>query len=149
MKSNAAHQAIHQKGGARHVACVFEQANEEEQETNLRQENQNGAYAGDDAIDQQALQRSSREQMRNQLAEQVHALADLVHRPASKGEDALEHQGHDRQKNEHTPNAVSENAVEFVAEGVRCLARFDRDLLLNFGQASITGFDGHTAPIDS
>ncbi len=40
MQPGAAHDAVHQKCGPRHVAEILEQQNEEEQGQDLRQENQ-------------------------------------------------------------------------------------------------------------
>ena len=50
MQADAAHDAVHQERGARHVAEVLEQQDEEEQDQDLRQEHDDAADAGDHAV---------------------------------------------------------------------------------------------------
>ena len=61
--------------------------------------------------------------MRNELSEQIHGLADLVHRPARKSKDALQHYRHDREKAQHAPDTMGQDAVELVTESIPCPAR--------------------------
>ena len=49
-------QPIHQQRSPRHVATVFEQGDKKEQNGDLRQEDEHAADAGDEAIDDEALQ---------------------------------------------------------------------------------------------
>ena len=55
MQADLAHQAVHEEGRARHVAGVFQQADEEEKQQNLRQEDDDRADALDDAVDEQVV----------------------------------------------------------------------------------------------
>ena len=55
-----AHQVVQQERGARQVARIFEQQDEEEEDQDLRQEHQHAAGAGDHAVHQQAAQRARR-----------------------------------------------------------------------------------------
>ena len=51
------HQLVHQERRPGHVAAVFEQRDEQEQDHDLRQEDEHPADAADHAVDQQAAQR--------------------------------------------------------------------------------------------
>ena len=73
MQAGAAHDAVHQERGARHVAEVFEQQDEQKQNQDLRQEHDHAADAGDHPVLQEALQQSGRHQVVHQRAEQVEA----------------------------------------------------------------------------
>ena len=61
MQPGAAHDAVHQEGRARHVAEVFQQQDEQEQDEDLRQEHQNAADAGNHAVLKETLQQPGRQ----------------------------------------------------------------------------------------
>ena len=55
VQAGAAHDAVHQEGGARHVAEILQQEDEQEQDQDLGQEDQHAADARDDAVLDEAL----------------------------------------------------------------------------------------------
>ena len=74
MQAGAAHDAVHQERGARHVAEVFQQQDEEEQDDDLRQEHDDAADAGDHAVLQEALQQAGGQGGVHEFAERVEAV---------------------------------------------------------------------------
>ena len=56
VQADAAHQPVHDERRARHVAGVFQQADEEKENQNLRQETEHAADAADDAVGEQIAQ---------------------------------------------------------------------------------------------
>ncbi len=52
MQTDHAHEAVHDEGGAGHVARVFEQGEEEVQDEQSRHEDQHPAHAGDDPVNE-------------------------------------------------------------------------------------------------
>ena len=60
MQPDRAHHAIDHERGARQVAEVLEQPDEQEQQRDLRDEDDDVADAGDDAVDEQAGERPRR-----------------------------------------------------------------------------------------
>ena len=55
MQSGAAHDPVHQEGGPGHVAGILKQQDEYEEEQDLGQEDQDGANAGDQSVDDKTL----------------------------------------------------------------------------------------------
>ena len=54
--AEGSHRAVHDEGGARHVAHVFQKREEEEEHADLRQEGKHRAHAAADAVDHQAVE---------------------------------------------------------------------------------------------
>ena len=59
--------------------------------------------------------------------EPIHAGLQRVHRDAREGEDALEHQRHDRHEDQRAPDLVRQDAVQLVAEGFARRREFGGD----------------------
>jgi hypothetical protein len=51
MQPHLAHQPVHQKRSSGHVPCVLKQANEQEQQQDLRQENHHRPHPGHHSVD--------------------------------------------------------------------------------------------------
>ena len=116
-KPDLAHQPIHQERRARHVAGVFQQADEQEQQQDLRQKHDHRADARDDAVDEQVAQIARRQ-------DAFHHVAQPADRPtraspsaaSAKREDALEDQRHEPHEDQRAPHPVRQHAIQPVAE---------------------------------
>ena len=53
VQAHAVHQLVHDESGAGHVASVFQNGDEEEEDQDVRQERTDPSHPGDDAIDEQ------------------------------------------------------------------------------------------------
>ena len=111
-ESDAAHQPVEQKRGARQVAAVFEQQDEQEQDQDLRQEYQHAAGALDHAIDQQALQRTRGHAGAHCGAERGHAGIDQVHRHRGPTEHRLEHGEQQHRQQDRARDRVHHHGIE-------------------------------------
>src|SRR5581483_3828704 len=147
MQADLAHEAIHEKRGARHVPGVLEQADEKEEEQNLGQKYDHGADTGDDTVHQKTAKITRGNLAGDKAADPMHECLDSVHRHLGEGEDALEHDGHDGDEHERAPELVGEDAVEAVAEGFLVDARLGDDLLMNGHDGAVAGFDGRGTPV--
>ena len=67
VQAGAAHDAVHQERGARHVAEIFQQQDEQEDDDDLRQEHDDAADAGDHAVLQKALQQPAGQRVVHQM----------------------------------------------------------------------------------
>ena len=92
MQPGAAHDPVHEKGGAGHVAEIFEQQDEQEQRQDLRQEDEDAADPGDDAITEKAQQPSLGKDGGGPHGQRVETAFDQLHRRLRPGEHRLEHQ---------------------------------------------------------
>ena len=117
MKSDFGHDAVHQKCGARHVAAVFEEAEEEGEDENLGEEDDDASDAGEDSVSEERSQVGVWEGLREKVGEGFLSGLDEVHGPLGDGEDAEEHGGHGRKEHGPSPEAVGEDGVELVGEG--------------------------------
>ena len=111
VQADLAHQAVHEERRARHVAGVFQQANEAEEQQNLRQEDDDRADAGDDALHEQVVQVAGGHAVADPFAEAVHHSFNPAHRNLRKAEDALKHQRHEADEDGEAPDFVREDAV--------------------------------------
>ena len=91
VQAGAAHDAVHQERRARHVAEVFEQQDEQEQDQDLRQEDDHAADAGDHPVLDEALQQAGRQRVVRHGAERIEAGRDQIHQRLRPGEHRLEH----------------------------------------------------------
>ena len=112
MQAGAAHDAVHQEGGARHVAEVFQQQDEQEQDQDLRQEHEHAADAGDHAVDDEALQQAGRQVLLRQHAERAEAGRDQVHQRLRPGEHRLEHHEQDAEQDRQPGDRMQQHGVE-------------------------------------
>ncbi|GCC46759.1 hypothetical protein chiPu_0030690, partial [Chiloscyllium punctatum] len=88
MQPGAAHDAVHQERGARHIAEIFQQQDEQEDDDDLRQEHDDAADARDQAVLQEALQQAPArgQQVVDQLPERGKAVRQQLHRRLRPGE---------------------------------------------------------------
>ena len=103
VQAGAAHDAVHQERRARHVAEVFQQQDEQEQDQDLRQEHQHAADAGDHAVLDEALQQAFRQRVVRQHAEPLEAGRDQIHQRLGPGEHRLEHDEQQQQQDAAGP----------------------------------------------
>jgi hypothetical protein len=68
VQPGAAHDAVHQEGCARHVAEIFQEQDEQEDDDDLRQEHDDAADAGDHPVLQEALQQPRGQRVVNPLS---------------------------------------------------------------------------------
>ena len=128
MQTRAAHDLVHQERRARHVAQVFEQQDEQEQDQDLRQEHQHAADAGDDAVLDEALQQPFRQRVMRQHAEPVEAGLDQVHQRLRPGEHRLEHDEQQRQQDEQAGDRMQQHGVDLAGHRVGPRRLADRGL---------------------
>ena len=114
VKTDFGHDAVHQEGGAGHVAAVFEEAEEEGQDEDLGEEDDDAANAGEDSVDEEGAEVGIWEGLGEEVGEGFLRGFDEVHRPLGDGEDAEEHGGHGREEDGPSPEAVGEDGVELV-----------------------------------
>ena len=74
------HGAVGDQGGAREIAGVLEDADEEEQQQDLRQEDDHGADAAPDAVDKQRAEEKSGSSGAEPAAETCSKRSIRVHR---------------------------------------------------------------------
>ena len=98
-RPSALHHAIHQERDARHVARVLEQADEEEEQQDLRQEHDHVADAADDAVASRGRASSPSGKHRAASArERAHHVFDERDRRIGPGKQRLEHDQHQQQE---------------------------------------------------
>ena len=108
---HAGQQPIHQQRGSGHVAAVFEQGNKKEQDGDLRQEDEHAANAGDEAIDDEALQGAGGDERRGAGAAEGKERLNAIHQRPRPSVNGFEDQDVGQHKNRHAEEAVRENAV--------------------------------------
>ena len=113
----AGHELVHQEGRPRHVAAVFQDGQEAEENHDLGQEDDDRADAFKHAVDQQACQRAGREKIAHLVSEPILAVADPVHERFRAREDRLKDEEHDEEKGQRAPEAVGQHAVDAVGPG--------------------------------
>ena len=101
MQSHFGHQLIHDKSCTCHVAAVFEEAEEDEQECYLREECYYACDSCKCAVDNQAAEISRR-----------HRIED-----GCPAEDGLEDDGHHAEEQEESPYTVCDNPVDAIRQG--------------------------------
>ena len=114
MQAGAAHDAVHQEGGARHVAEILQQEDEQEQDQDLRQEDQHAADARDDAVLDEALQQARRQRRVHGGAERVEAGRNEVHQRLRPDEHRLEHHEQDGEQDDEPGHRVEQDASSRV-----------------------------------
>ena len=108
-----AEQAVHDERRSRHVAAVLEDADEEEEDQDLRQEDQERPDAADDAVGQQALQhRVGVERRRDDGLRPIDAGLDPVHREFREPEHRGEEAEHDAEEQHRAEDAMEQEPVD-------------------------------------
>ena len=126
MQSRPAHDAVHQEGRARHVAHVFQQQNEQEQDQDLRQEHDHAADAGDDAVLDEALQQAGRQRVMRQRAEHVESSRDQIHHRLGPGKHRLEHHEQHAEQDREAVDWMQQHGVHARGHRVRPRRGADR-----------------------
>jgi hypothetical protein len=105
-QADAAHGAVKQEGRARQIAGIFKRENEEEEDQDLRQKDQHATDAGDDAVDDEAVQQPFGHQFTDPFAEAGDAAINGVHRHFGPTEHSLEHQEQRSGEDQHAPDRM-------------------------------------------
>ncbi len=117
-----AQQPIHHEGRPRQVAGVLEQADQEEQQADLRQEHRRAGDAADDAVGGQIADRPVRQRRVDPRAELREDRLDQVHRQLRQREQRPEHPAHDRGEDEDAEDRMGERLVEALRQRVAARA---------------------------
>ena len=119
LKADPAHDAVDDERRARHVAHVFQQVDQREQDDDLRQKHEYRADSGDDAVCPEIGEKPLREHHSGQPSKLAEKTFDPVHRRNRPGEDALEDKDHHRGEREPTHQRMQKPPVDFVAPCIR------------------------------
>ena len=112
LQSDARHGAVGDQRRARQIAGVFQDADEQEQQQDLRQEYHHRSDAAPDPVDQQRTQRRSGSSVPIQLPEAVMPACTRSISGLRPAEDGLEHGHHHHRKNERPGNRMQEDPVQ-------------------------------------
>ncbi len=112
VEADGAHDAVGDERGAGEVAGVFEHADEEEEQQDLREEDEDGLDAVPEAVAQQQAQPVVGQQERGVGAEAGEQDAEAVGERLADGEDDLEDGDDDRKKDERAGDAMQQDGVE-------------------------------------
>ncbi|MNN01254.1 hypothetical protein D3C81_1138650 [compost metagenome] len=110
------HHAIQQERRTRQIARLFQRQDEGEQDQDLRQEHQHAADTGNDAVHQQAAQRTFREGFGHHRPEPGKGRLDAIHQWRGPGIDRLEDQEHHHRKRQQPEHRVQQPAVQCVVD---------------------------------
>ena len=114
---------VHKERAARHVARVFEERDEKEEDENLRKKDDHAADAADDAVDDEALQdRPAAEQRRDERLDRSNSLLDPPHERTGPRVDRLKDDKHHGDEDDQAPHAVGQHRID--AFGPRSLPFF-------------------------
>ena len=121
VQADLVHQLIHDEGGARHVARVLHQRNEEKEDQYVRQKDDDAPHSADDPSYEQFAQGTLGHKAGHPIAEPLHARFHPFGRYASQRERGLESDPHQQQKNGQSPDPVRHHAVDSVGRDVLLL----------------------------
>ena len=124
-ETHGPHRAIHEVRGAREVAGILEQDDEQEQDHDLRQEDDHAADTRDDAVGDQARERTVAQRRMHPGTENRCARVDQVHYRRGPGKHGLENDGH----HEEQPDGAGHRLVQPCRDA--CLPAIERRRLLN------------------
>ena len=132
MQAHLAHDPVEDEGGARHVATVLQQADEEEQHQDLREKDDHAPDPADDTVDQQAFQLPLRHDIGDEIPERPDAGVDHVHERHRELEDAVEEQAHHPAKRAQAPDRMQQHMIETVGPappvGIEAVQALPQDL---------------------
>ena len=117
METDFVHQLIHDESRAGHVAGVLHYGYEEVEYQYVRQEYEDAADSGNDAVDHEIFQPSVRHDARHELAEFTHEPVDPLHRVVPDRECCLENQVQNRDENRERKQPVRDHRVDLVGDG--------------------------------
>jgi hypothetical protein len=111
-EADRSHHAIHDEGGARHVARVLHERDEEEEDRELGEERGHGARARDHPIHEERADRTGGQRRVRGSAEPSERRREHIHRGLRPDVDALEHGAHEEDEQDGPEDAVREHAIE-------------------------------------
>ena len=115
-QADHAHQPVEEEGGARQVARILEHEDEEEEDEDLRQEDEHAAGAGEHAVDQEARERSGRQDQAQLLGDGTDAGLQEVHDRPRPGEDTLEHREEHDAEQQRPEDRVQHDPVDAIRQ---------------------------------
>ena len=117
-QSKASHEAVGRERGARQIAAVFKQTQQEEQQRDLRQEHHGARHAAHHAIHQQVSQCALRQRGLQPAAQVREDPVDAVHGELGQPEDGREQQGHHHHEHRAARHRVRERGIHAIAQRV-------------------------------
>ena len=117
MQADPAHDAVDHERDARQIAGVLHRRNEQKQQSDLRDEHDDVADAGDDAIDDQIAERTGRQRARDDVLQRGDAQLDQFDDRLRPGEQRLEQDQHHDSEDDKSPEAMGENGVDPLGPG--------------------------------
>lgn len=106
------HHAIHDERGARQVARVLHERDEQVEDHDVGQEDDDRPHAADDAVDQEVAQRPRGQQRVHAAADPSHERVDPLLRVGAEAECAPEHQPHQEKEDREAPQLVRHEGVD-------------------------------------
>jgi hypothetical protein len=110
-KPHGLHDAVHQVGDPRHVARVFHQPDEEEEQQDLRQKHHDRTRAADHALHDQLREEAGAEHSGDLLAHEAEYRFDGGDRGIGPSKQRLKHQEVDDQEGKKAPHRMDEDRV--------------------------------------
>jgi hypothetical protein len=118
VQAGAPHDAIHQERGAAHVAEVFKQQNEQEQDQDLRQEHNDAADTRNQTILNEALQKACRQGFVGGGTQRLEPRRNQFHDRLGPGKHRLKHHKEHAKKDEQSPHGMQKNTVDPGAQRI-------------------------------
>ena len=113
-----AQQPVHHEGRARKIARVLEQADQEEQQADLRQEDDRAGDAADDSLRDEIVHEAFRNHPARDLAEPGERRLDQIHRQGRERKERVEQPDHHAGKKQQTEHGMRERLVETLGQRV-------------------------------
>ncbi len=123
VQSDAVHHAVHDKGRAGQVARILHERDEQVEDHDVGQEDDHGAHAAHDAVDQQVAQRSGGHHAVDRTADPAHQRVDPLLRIGAEAERAPEHEPHQEEEDRESPQLVRHEGVDHAPSVASLLAR--------------------------
>ena len=117
MQADPVHELVHDEGRAGHVAAVLHQGDEQVQDHDVRQEHQDAAHAGDDAVHEEVLQPAVLHERAHEGAELPDQPVDPVHRVLADGEGGPESEPQQEEEDREGQPLVGDDGVDAVGDG--------------------------------
>src|SRR5690606_4270695 len=116
VQPDPAHVAVHDERRPRHVAAVFQDADGQEEDGDLRDEHHHAPHAGDDPVDDEAAQVARGEQRADQRPDGTDERLGTGGERRRAAEDGLEDQRHYGQEDQRPADAVEGDGVYAIAD---------------------------------
>ncbi len=106
------HQFVHDEGGTRHIAGVFHKGDEGIENQYLRQKDDDGSHASDDAVDQHSLQWTIIHRLAYPLTKPPYPCVYPVHGVLAEGKGHLEHQEKQEEEDRESQPAIGNECIQ-------------------------------------